>query len=168
VTGNAKTCIDVVRLIDTNILVYRVDPRDRLKQRIAHDLLRDGLAEDSVVLPHQAVIEFVAAASRPCRDLDGAPLLPLADALLEAESLTRQFQLLYPDAHVLKNAMYGCATYGMSWFDAHLWAYAQSFGLAEILSEDFEHGRHYGNVRIVNPFLAGPGQVQELPPLYQA
>jgi predicted nucleic acid-binding protein len=167
VTGNAKTCIGVVRLIDTNILVYRVDPRDRLKQQIAHDLLRDGLSEDSVVLPHQAVIEFVAAASRPCRDLDGEPLLPLADALLEAESLTRQFRVLYPDAHVLKNAMYGCATYGMSWFDAHLWAYAQCFGLAEILSEDFEHGRHYGNVRVVDPFIAGSGQVQDLPPLYQ-
>jgi predicted nucleic acid-binding protein len=156
----------VVRLIDTSILVYRIDPRDRLKQQVAHDLLRDGLATDSIVLPHQAVIEFVAAASRPNRDLDGEPLLPLADALLEAESLAQQFRVVYPDQHVLRNALYGCATYGLSWFDAHLWAYAQCFGFTEILSEDFQHGRHYGNVRIVNPFLAGSGQVQELPPLY--
>lgn len=156
------------RLIDTNILVYRIDPRDRLKQQIAHDVLRDGLADDSVALPHQAVIEFVAAASRPCRDLDGEPLLPLPNALLEAESLTRQFRVLYPDARVLATATYGCATYGMSWFDAHLWAYAESFGLPEILSEDFQHGRHYGNVRVVNPFLAGSGQIQELPALYPA
>lgn len=156
------------RLIDTNILVYRVDPRYPVKQQTARDLLRDGLAEDSVALPHQAVIEFVAAASRPCPDLDGEPLLPLADALLEAESLTRQFRVLYPDAHVLSTALYGCATYRLSWFDAHLWAYAECFGLAEILSEDFQHGRHYGNVRIVNPFLSGSGQVQELPPLYPA
>lgn len=156
------------RLIDTNILVYRVDPRDPIKRQIAHDLLRDGLAEDSVALPHQAVIEFVAAVSRPCPDLDGEPLLPLADALLEAESLTRQFRMLYPDAHVLSTALYGCATYRLSWFDAHLWAYAECFGLAEIVSEDFQHGRHYGKVRIANPFLAGFGQVQELPPLYPA
>ena len=51
------------RLIDTNILVYRIDPRDPLKQQIANELLRDGLLDDSIVLPHQAVIEFVAAAS---------------------------------------------------------------------------------------------------------
>lgn len=156
------------RLIDTNILVYRIDPRDRFKQQIAQELLRGGLLEDSVVLPHQAVIEFVAAASKLCRDLDGEPLLPLADALLEAESLTRQFRVLYPDANVLTTAMYGCATYGLSWFDAHLWAYAQCFGLAEIISEDFQHGRHYGNVRVVNPFLGGSDPVQELPALYPA
>lgn len=28
------------------------------------------------------------------------------------------------------------------------------YGLAELLSEDFEHGRLYGTVRAVNPFLA--------------
>ena len=158
----------MARLIDTNILVYRIDPRDRLKQQIAQDLLREGLLEDSVVLTHQAVIEFVAAAIKPCRDLDGEPLLPPADALIEAESLSRQFRVLYPDANVLTTAMHGCATYGISWFDAHLWAYAQCFGLAEIVSEDFQHGRHYGNVRVVNPFLAGSNQVQELPALYPA
>ncbi|HKL51196.1 MAG TPA: PIN domain-containing protein [Wenzhouxiangellaceae bacterium] len=158
----------MARLIDTNILVYRIDPRDPLKRRIAQNLLREGLLDDSIVLPHQAVIEFVAAASKPCRDLGGEPLLPLAEALIEAESLGRQFRMLYPDAQVLTAAMYGCATYGMSWFDAHLWAYAQCFGLAEIVSEDFQHGRHYGNVRVVNPFVAGSDQVQELPALYPA
>ncbi len=159
---------DLNRLIDTNVLVYRYDPRDELKRQIAHDLLRDGLLEDSVALPHQAVVEFVAAVSRPCKDLEGEPLLARADALLEAESLMRQFRVLYPDVHVLTTAMYGCATYRMSWFDAHLWAFAQCFGMAELISEDFQHGRHYGNVRVVNPFFSGTGQVQELPALYPA
>lgn len=154
------------RLIDTNILVYRVDPRDPLKQQIAHDVLRDGLSEDSIALPHQAVTEFVAAVSRPCPDLDGAPLLPMADALVEAESLTRQFRVIYPDARVLTSALYGCATYRLSWFDAHLWACAECFGFVEIISEDFEHGRHYGKVCIVDPFVDGSSHIQQLPPLY--
>ena len=34
-----------------------------------------------------------------------------------------------------------------------LWAYPQEFGRAEIVSEDFEHDRLYGAVRVVNPFL---------------
>jgi predicted nucleic acid-binding protein len=34
-----------------------------------------------------------------------------------------------------------------------MWAYAERFGLAELLSEDFQHGRLYGTVEIVNPFL---------------
>jgi predicted nucleic acid-binding protein len=39
------------------------------------------------------------------------------------------------------------------WFDAHLWAFAEVYGLSELLSEDFQHGRLYGAVRAVNPFL---------------
>jgi len=39
-----------------------------------------------------------------------------------------------------------------SWFDAHLWAYAEHYGLDEIASDGFEHGRLCGSVRIRNPF----------------
>ena len=34
-----------------------------------------------------------------------------------------------------------------------MWAYAEVNGLTEMLSEDFQHDRLYGGVRIVNPFL---------------
>jgi len=47
----------------------------------------------------------------------------------------------------------GAAAYQLSWFDAHLWAYAEHYGLAELISEDFEHDRLYGSVRARNPFL---------------
>jgi len=40
--------------------------------------------------------------------------------------------------------------------DAHLWAYAEEYGLAELLSEDFPHDRLYGTVRAINPFLDAP------------
>lgn len=40
----------------------------------------------------------------------------------------------------------------MSWIDAHLWAFAEVYGLDEILSEDFQDGHLYGFVRIRNPF----------------
>jgi predicted nucleic acid-binding protein len=44
--------------------------------------------------------------------------------------------------------------YGIvSWFDAHLWAYAEHYACSTLLSEDFQHDRQYGTVRVVNPFL---------------
>lgn len=153
-------------LIDTNILVYRFDPRDLVKQRIAVDLLRRGLVDDALVLPHQAIIEFVAAATRPRPDLGGAGLLKQAEALREAESFLSQFRTVYPNRDVLTTALRGTAAYGLSWFDAHLWAFAEVFGIPEIASEDFEHGRHYGSVRVNNPFLATADQVRQLPPMY--
>jgi predicted nucleic acid-binding protein len=53
----------------------------------------------------------------------------------------------------LRTALRGAVAYQLSWFDAHLWAYAEHFGLSELLSEDFQHDRLYGSVRAMNPFL---------------
>ncbi len=53
-----------------------------------------GLADDTVRIPRQAVVEFVAATTRL---LDGRrPLLSPADARREAEELLSQFVTLYP------------------------------------------------------------------------
>ena len=138
-------------LADTNILVYRFDWRFPAKQERASDILRAGIADGSVVVPHQAIVEFVAATTRP---LDGAEaLLEATDARREAEELLLQFDVLFPDEELVRIALWGAAAYQLSWFDAHLWAYAERFGLAELLSEDFQHGRLYGTVEVVNPFL---------------
>jgi predicted nucleic acid-binding protein len=157
----------VASLVDTNILVYSFDPRDRAKQRRADEVLREGLRAKSLILAHQCVVEFVAAVTRPRSDLGGAPFLTRAKARLEAELLLAQFPVLYPDRSILLTALRATSAYGLSWFDAHLWAHAEMNGVPEILSEDFENGRNYGNVRVVNPFLTAEG-VHELPPLYEA
>lgn len=153
-------------LVDTNVLVYRCDPRDLQKRRVADDLLRGNLAHDTLVLPHQAILEFVAAVTRPRPDLGGAALLSMEQALLQAEDLMAEFLVIYPNSDVLLTALRGKSIYQLSWFDAHLWAYAEVHGIPEILSEDFEHGRHYGGVRTVNPFLVASDSVHELPALY--
>jgi predicted nucleic acid-binding protein len=61
--------------------------------------------------------------------------------------------VLYPSEAVVRTAIRGSATYGLSWFDAHVWAYAEVYGLSELISEDFQHDRLYGTVRAINPFL---------------
>ena len=159
-------------LVDTNVIVYLYDPRFPEKQSAAERLLRAGLDNSSVVLPHQAIVEFVAATTRPTvagtKGKKGAePLLSRTEALREAEELVAQFPVVYPDEAVLRTAMLGAAAYELSWFDAHLWAFAEVNGFAELLSEDFEHGRRYGSVRASNPFLAAAGEVNELPALYE-
>jgi predicted nucleic acid-binding protein len=62
--------------------------------------------------------------------------------------------LVYRDEELVRIAIRGAATYGLSWFDAHLWAYAERFGLDTLWSEDFENGRLYGRVRVRDPFVA--------------
>lgn len=149
--GDERTFIRVAALIDTNILVYLFDPSDRGKQRLSAELLDRGLSADSVRIPHQAIVEFVAAVTRP-RGRE-KPLLSRADACREAEELLSQFVILYPDDALVRMALRGAAAYQLSWYDAHMWAYAEYYGLSELLTEDFEHGRLYGTVRAVNPFV---------------
>ena len=141
----------VLTLVDTNILVYRFDPRFPDKQRIATTLLREGIQHDTIRLPHQAIIEFVAATTRPLAG--NQSLLTPDEARREAEEFLIQFKVLYPTEEVVRTALRGTAAYQLPWFDAHLWAYAEHFGIPEILSEDFQHDRFYGSVRLRNPFL---------------
>jgi predicted nucleic acid-binding protein len=137
-------------LVDTNVLVYRFDARFPDKQQIATDALRAGLADGSMRVPHQAVIELVAALTRP--QAKGEPILSQVQALREAEELLSEFDVLYPDEEVLRLALRGASAYQLSWYDAHMWAYAERYGLGELLSEDFQHDRLYGTVRVRNPF----------------
>ena len=73
-------------LVDTNVLVYRVDPRFPEKRTRARDLLRNGILTGEARLPHQAIVEFVAATARPTHPA-GPPLLAPEEALRDAEEL---------------------------------------------------------------------------------
>jgi len=148
--GNERISTSVAALVDTNVLVYRFDGRFPDKQKRATEILRRGIIENSVRVPHQAIIEFVAAVTRPIR---GHIILKQPDALREAEEFLKQFTVLYPNEAILRDALRGCAAYQLSWFDAHLWSYAEHYGLPEILTEDLQHDRLYGTVRVVNPFM---------------
>lgn len=141
----------MLALVDTNVLVYKYDPRFPDKQRKAEEVLRRGIEERSIRLPHQAIIEFVAVVTRPLGK--DPPLLPPADARREAEEMLTIYDVLYPSEPVVRLALRGAAAYQLSWFDAHLWAYAEHHGISELLSEDFQDGRLYGTVRIRNPFV---------------
>lgn len=138
-------------IVDTNILVYRHDPRDLHKQRVALELLRHGIDEQSIRVPYQAIIEFYAAVTR--RGRNGVPLLDHAAATRETEEMLVDFEVLFPTEEIIRAALYATVANQLSWWDALLWAYAEVNGLTEILSEDFQHGRLYGHVRVVNPFL---------------
>ena len=141
----------VASLVDTNIMVYCYDLSDARKRAIARDVLRRGAAASLLRIPHQAMVEFVNAVTK--RRTGGA-LLSEEEAWRQSEDFLNEFQILYPNERVFRTAMLGMAAYKFHWYDAHLWAYAEHYGVTELLSEDFEHGRKYGTVRVRNPFLA--------------
>ena len=74
-----------------------------------------------------------------------------------------QFPFLFPDDGVFEMALRGAAMYGLSWFDAHLWACAEVNAIDELVSEDFLHGRMYGTVTVRNPFLLHFARARTIP-----
>jgi predicted nucleic acid-binding protein len=141
----------VAGLVDTNLLVYRHDPYSPEKQTIAEEFLLQGIVSGTLRLPYQAIVEFYNAVTRPLPGTE--PLLSPQEARRETEELLSEFKVLYPNETVVRTAVRGSAAYGLSWFDAHMWAYAEVFGLSHLFSEDFQHDRLYGTVRAVNPFV---------------
>lgn len=137
-------------LVDTNVLVYRFDPRFPLKQERATELLRQGMVDRSIVLPYQSLVEFVAATTRPIARKTS--LLTEEEAHREVDEMVAQFQVVYPTENTLRTALRGAALYKMSWFDALIWAYADEHGLDPLWSEEFQDGRYYGRVKVQNPF----------------
>ena len=99
---------------------------------------------------------MIQAVTRPL-GRGAAGLLAKPDALREVEELMAQFEVLYPTERLLRTAVRAVATCRLSWFDAHLWAYAEYYALEEILSEDFSDGQRVGAVHIRNPFKDRPG-----------
>lgn len=142
-------------IVDTNVLVYRFDPRFPAKQARATELLRTGIADRSIRVPHQALVEFVAATTKSLTP-KGRSLLTPDEARRELEEMLVQFDVVYPDEELVRMAIRGAATYRLSWFDAHMWAYAERFGADTLWSEDFEDGRLYGHVRVRDPFTPQP------------
>lgn len=116
----------------------------------AEEILCRGAETGEFFVPHQALVEFVAATTRV--RAGRKPILPLSEALRAVDDLMVEFVILYPTEKVVRMALGGASVYHLSWYDAHLWAYAAVYGIPELLSEDFQDGRHYGPVRARNPF----------------
>ena len=124
------------------------------KQERARELLKQGAADRSIVLPFQALVEFIAVTTRPIEK--GKPsLLSVEQAHLEVEDMLAQFSVVYPTENTLRTALRGAALYRMPWFDSLIWAYADERGINILLSEDFQDGRLYGRVKVENPFRTG-------------
>ena len=125
---------------DTNVLVYAftADP----KQGVAQMLLADGGTISSQVLN-----EFTCVArgkhKRSWGDIEAA---------LDAVRL--QVDAILPlTAETHASAVALARDHGFSFFDALIVAAALEAKCTVLMSEDFQHGRQIGNLRIQNPFI---------------
>ena len=137
--------------VDTNVLVYRHDSSDAVKQARAdtwHTLLwRQRLGRVSF----QVLQELYATLTRGRGlSLDAARARDIVLDYLE-------WQPIQIDLAVLRRAWAIEERFRLSWWDALIVAAAQASESPVLLTEDLQDGQVFDGVRVVDPF-ASPGQ----------
>jgi predicted nucleic acid-binding protein len=131
--------------VDTNILIYALDPAEPMRRQVSADLLRQTIRQRTLTLSPQSLNECYRVLTRRRRliPLDQArayirTLAPWAIAPLDAETMQRAFAI--EDAT------------GLGWWDCLMLASALAAACRLFVSEDLQDGRDVDGMRIANPF----------------
>jgi len=134
-------------MVDTNVLIYAHDRSERSKQRRAIDILGRITVADSGVLSTQVLSEFYNTATRKL-----SPPLTLDQAEAQLSHFVAVWTVFGVTPRVVLEAVRGVREYGLSFWDAQIWAAARLNQVPVIFSEDFNSGAVVEEVRFVNPF----------------
>lgn len=134
-------------LLDTNVLVYTLDPREPGKRERAKEVIRQTALAGSAALPVQALSEFSNVCLRKLQ-----PPLPPEEVRIEVERLSSAFPVLPLTSLVVGEALRGTKEHSFSYYDAQVWAAARLNQMPVVLSEDFNPGAVIEGVRFYDPF----------------
>ncbi len=139
--------------VDTNVLVYRLDTADPVKQRLAIELVdRLAAVTESAVLPWQVCGEFVQQLRRRQSTLrfDEPAFRGYVARLLAL------FPIVVPKPSVLMAALDLTIKHTLSHWDAMLVAACLEAGVDTLYTEDMGEPRSIESLKLVNPFAAPP------------
>ncbi len=130
--------------LDTNVLVYAAigTGGDEPKRKRALELIESVDFGTSAQVLQEFFVAVVKKASRP---------LSAAQALEWIEQW-RVFPCQPVDHQLVRIAIGQSQRYAISSWDAGIVAAAQALGSQIVYSEDFNDGRQYGRIKVVNPF----------------
>ena len=134
--------------VDTNVLVYRSDASDPVKQARAESWYAFLWRSRAGRLSFQVLLELYSTLTRKMK--------PGVDAR-EAREIVRELTAWKPiqiGPAVVERAWFLEERHALSWWDAMIVAAAQGCGCSVLLTEDLQHGQVFDAVRVVNPFVA--------------
>ena len=130
--------------VDSNLLLYYVDPVDSGKQARAVEWLGALWMAGAGCLSWQVLHEFYWNAVRKMR-LEPARAREIVEDLAHWKPVDTSLGLI-------QQAWYWVDSAQLSYWDALILAAAQRAGSRYLLSEDFQANRRYGGVQVLNPF----------------
>jgi len=133
--------------LDTNVFVYSFDTSAPKKARIAQELIRRAIDSGKGIVSYQVVQEFFNVALRRF-----ARPMSLADAEQYLSITLRPLFAVQASMSLYGQALQLQRRYGVSWYDSLILAAAVEGECDILYSEDFQHGRVFGRVKLQNPF----------------
>jgi predicted nucleic acid-binding protein len=132
--------------LDTNLLVYLFANEDPGRQQVAEALYLRTAAEGSTVISTQVLQEFYSVATRTMR-----AVIKASTARLALQEFAEHHVVQVTPRMVLQAASRS-ASEQLSIWDALIVEAALAGGCRTLYSEDFQHGRAFGPLRVVDPF----------------
>jgi predicted nucleic acid-binding protein len=133
--------------LDTNLLVYAVDPSDEEKHTISLKWLAAAHETGNGLLSYQVVQEWFNVVLRKA----AAPLRP-DEAASIYRKLIEPLWRIQSSRELLDRALDLHRQHSFSWWDSLIVSAAIQGDCNQLLSEDLQHGREIRGVRIQNPF----------------
>jgi len=131
--------------IDTNIIVYANDARDKEKQAIALNVITAHIKSGTGVISTQVLQEYAHVALNKLHQRQ--------DVILRQLVLLEELNVIQQSPALIRRAVEIKATYQISFWDACIIAAAEYAKCNVILSEDMNAGQFYSGIVMQNPFV---------------
>ena len=139
--------------VDTNVIVYSRDASEPRKQTLAMQWMKHLWETRTGLLSFQVLQEYYITVTEKLH-----PGLEKAAAQDAIRSLF-SWKPIAIDVHVMERVWLIQTRYMLSWWDALIVSAAQISDCSYLLSEDFQEGQKYGNLKVINPFNSYPSSL---------
>jgi len=136
-------------IADTNVLLYAFDTSEPAKHAIANRLINELIRDNRLVLSVQNLNEFYNIVTRPNRAFS----MHHEDAVQIIRSFAAACEIFPLTSETTFQALKAKTKYGMSLWDALVWAVARQNGISVIYTEDAQSAAAIDGISYVNPFL---------------
>ena len=133
-----------MKSIDTNVLVYFVDGRNRAKQSIARTVIADAIGNPEYVMSLQVLNEFANVSLKK--------LGMTEDEVRQYIEAFQRMRIVFQQSGWTVRALEIRKQYGLQFYDSLLLAAAEASGCDEFWTEDLNDGQMYCGIKVVNPF----------------
>ena len=134
----------VKAFVDTNLFLYAIDPKEKIKRNKAQQLVESLVANGQGVVSTQVINEFCVNAIRKLgrREAEVKNLLSVYD----------DFEVVSHNLSLAREGLDICGSTRLNYWDAILIAAARSAKCSTLYTEDMSHGQNVAGIKIVNPF----------------